>query len=209
MNSLGGKITSKMEERVYYSKKGDTTETITNIINSFFDELVQRRRVDIFSGGLQAGLIIGEDSMAAKVNEGDGNESHIATNVNLVKFLNGDFNYITQEGMQSPVLYREDLKQLNTDYIESRIIDGKDKLTMTFVCKRIPLSKYQIDSLKVIMNAINELYNSDVYKNIRVGISIDSDVVDCNNWNNSHYDRITQVINNQENRINNHKHQTI
>ncbi len=204
MDDLDGKITKELEETIYCIRDNDSEDEKKKVLNSFFDEIVKRRRSDVFSGGLQAGLVIGNDACAAKVNENDGYGSHMGTSVNLVRYLNDEGVYITEEGIGYPALYREDLKQLNTeDYIGSQILDGNSKLMMSFISNYEKLTPFQIKTIRSIVDIFKELKDSGIYDDINVGIKIGKSEVEFDKWDENRYDLLRDTIEKEEERIDN------
>lgn len=202
MDDLDGKITKKLEETIYCMRDNDSDEEKKSVLNSFFDEIVRRRRSNVFSGGLQAGLVISNDACAAKVSEDDGFGSHVSTSVNLVRYLNNDGVYVTEKGIGYPVLYRDDLKQLNTeDYVDSKIIDSSKRLMMSFISNYDRLSLFQIQSIKSIIDIFKELKDTGVYDDINVGLKIGKSEIDFDVWDDERYDLLCDTIKQEEERI--------
>ncbi|MBR3661370.1 MAG: hypothetical protein IKN63_05705 [Bacilli bacterium] len=56
-----------LEEKIYYGINKNSEAINFEIIKSFFQELIKRKRNDPFEGGLQASMILFSTSFAGKV----------------------------------------------------------------------------------------------------------------------------------------------
>ena len=115
-----------LKERIYSS--GDSEEENLSQLENFFQEFASRKRGNSFAEGLNGGMIITPTKWAAKVNEDDGKAYHVHTNMNLVRFLNGEMNYFgTEIEAGRYALSDEETKTiLNEDIVVSLLSNKND-----------------------------------------------------------------------------------
>lgn len=182
MNEEEQLYTDTLEETIYSATSSDSEEKIQSELESFFEELIKRKRNDPIEGGLQASIVIFPNKFLAKVNEEDGMGSHSQSCINLVKYLNNDHKYLTKFGMRHFNLYPKERNQLNILGTEIRILDGEEELMLAIVSEK---SKENIFELKIIMEIIklcSILMNKNYYKNVDIGIHTPNIKIDFGEW---------------------------
>lgn len=175
-------FTDKQEETIYSATSSDSEEKIQSELESFFEELIKRKRNDPIEGGLQASMIILPTVFAAKINEEDGMSPHINSCVNLIKYINNDHKYLTREGTRNFNIYQKENTIINNDVIELRILDGEDTLMIAITSNKKTESLFELKMLKRITTICNNLMNNNIYKNIDIGIHTHNFKIDFGEW---------------------------
>ena len=172
-----------LEEKIYSSTAENTKDELETQINLFSKELITRRRKKAYSGGLQAVMIILNDSFGAKVNEDNGNGTHLHSYMNLIKFLNGDYNYITSEGTNKHQLLKKETSQQYNESINIRILDGEERIDLAIYTYRKELSPFQQQVLDIFLDTWNEIKKENIYKEIKIGMYLPGIKMEaCDNW---------------------------
>ena len=198
--SMDDKFTNNLEEKIYF---GDTNDLINvrNQLNLFFKELIKRKRNEPIEGGLQASVVVYKDRAAAKVNENDGKGVHIASNINLTKFLFGDNNYLTEKGIRYFGLYTNELGKFTKEAIEVRILDGQDSLMLAIHSYNEIESLFKLKVLKMIIDICKIIKDKNIYKEIEVGFSTPNISIDFEDFSETRYQTFLNFINNESKKI--------
>ena len=174
--------TDKLEEAIYYATEKDTEEKATSELQKFFKELIERKRNDSLEGGLQAAMLIFPNIFLAKVNEEDGMGSHAHSNINLVKFMNGDHKYLTKYGIRKFNLYAKERNQIYDKATEIRILDGEEEMMLAIISNKDLESVFELKMIKRIILICNNLMKKNYYKNIDIGIHTPRITIDFGEW---------------------------
>ena len=199
-SSMDDRFTTKLEEIIYYGKKDDLI-SLKKQLYLFFNEIIIRRRNDPIEGGLQASIVIYKDRAAAKVNEHDGKGVHIASNVNLTKFLFGDKKYITEFGTRYFGLYMNDMMTITKDAVTVRILDGKDYLMLAIQSYHEIDSLFKLKVIKMIIDICKSIKNKNIYKEIEVGLNTKNINMEFEDFNEHKYQSFLNILNNESKRI--------
>lgn len=161
---------NKLEEKIYMLKDYNDNEQIIEQLQEFFQELIERKRNDPIEGGLQATLIICKDKMAAKVNEKDGMETHLVNEINLIRYLNNNYHFITEKAIGKFLLYMHDIEIISSQAIVFRILDGESKLMLAITSNKEIETEFEKIILKNILNICKNIKEQKIYEKLEIGI---------------------------------------
>lgn len=167
---MAEKFTDVLEEKIYCVKDTDGKDKIHEQVEAFFKEVHARRRNDPVEGGLQAAAVIYPHVFAAKVNEQDGYGAHMASHVNLTKFINGDTNYLTDDGMRFFANYQNELRQLHTNGVQMSVLGGDEHMMVAINATTDINSIFQLEVIKNVLDVCSELKKSGGFKTIEIGL---------------------------------------
>ena len=187
-------FTSKLEEKIYHGDRFDDSKDISRQLNLFFSNLIKRKRNTPIEGGLQASLIILEDAFAAKVNEDDGMATHARSQVNLVKYLNHDKNYITNQGVRKAIVYKDEVLQLSREGIEIRILDGEDHLMLAIYGATDIHTKFQMETLQKVLFYCRQIKEKNFYKMVEIGLHTPSIIIDFGDFEEGLYQKMLNAL---------------
>ena len=188
------KFTDVQVEKRYSFFQGENCEKLDSELSTFFSELVNWRRVDPFEGGLQAGAVIFPDKFAMKVCENDGFASHLDSFINLTKYLNNDYRYISSTGIRFHMIYANESRQIHDSGVTIRFLDGEDNLMLIITSKCEILSQFQSEVLNRLLFFCKTLKDKNVYSSVNVGFINRNDVVELDDLSNEQYRRILDSI---------------
>ena len=134
----------QLAEKIYSASNEDYER---KPLYDFFQEVIRRRTYNI-EGGLQAAFVIVPDKIGAKVCEEDGKALHVHSHINILRFLNGNNDYIPTRKIRQLNLYREEQLELITQGVEGRIISNPEELDVIIFAHQARLSPFQ-NSMKI------------------------------------------------------------
>lgn len=165
---MDDKFKKKLDEKVYSTNK---VEDLDEQINLYCNDLFLRKRDDMEEEGLQAAAVIYPNVFAAKICENDGKGTHQNSFVNLTKYVNGDNNYLSEEGTGYFMLYKDIIKQLQ-DSIQIRVLAKEEELVISITGSKPITTDFQLQTLKRILIKANEMKNSNSFNVVMVGVAL-------------------------------------
>ena len=145
-----------LKERIYSS--GDNEEENFSQLEKFFQEFASRKRGKTFAEGLNGGIIIKPTKWAAKVNEDDGKAYHVHTNMNLVRFLNGELEHFETEIKAGRyALSKDETQAIIKEDIVVSLLSDRDNCRIIMFCYNNRHSKFQISTLKMILRIAQDI----------------------------------------------------
>ncbi len=146
----------EIEEKIYDEQE----------LESFFNELIKRKRFDANEGGLQACGVISKDKARFKVTEDDGVEPHMYSNFTLANNI-ATGNIKRYRGANFSKF--KDIQKICCEWLELRITDS-DELLLAFHSYR-DLNSYQLKIIKEFLRIVATPKVQEAYKEIKIGIS--------------------------------------
>ena len=188
--------TETLEERIYEGRIENDEKDILRQLNLFLSNIIKRKRDDPIEGGLQATMIILPTSFGAKVTENDGKSVHERGFVNLVKHLNGDRKYLTDEGIRKLYLYKEESLQKIREGIEIRILDGENHLMLAITAQNNNQTEFQFDIIKKLLKYCKQIKDRGFYDIVEVGFHTKNIKIDFEDLDDNHFREIMAEIEN-------------
>ena len=146
----------QLKEKVYFSSENE--EKNFTQLESFFQEFASRKRGNSFETGLNGGIVIMPTKWAAKINENDGKAYHAHTNMNLVRFLNGERNHFGSELEAGRyALSKEETKTILKEDIIVSLVSNKNNCRIIMFCYNNKHSAFQLSTLKMILRVGQEI----------------------------------------------------
>ncbi len=150
----------QLTEKVYSGDLAREQLENENELWNFFHEYASRKRGNnVFKNGFYASMIIMPDKWAAKVNEQDGQDFHTHTNLNLVRFLNGDDFFLTEDWAGRISLHEDESKKIIDEYISVSLLSCEDQCKIFIFCYNNKHTPFQISTVKEILKICKEIKN--------------------------------------------------
>ena len=110
-----------MKERILYFDNLTPMEDIERTLISFINNLVERKRKEMYDGAAYKGVILNlPEKCALKATEHDGIDSHHHSEINLLRYLNGEEDFLAVDDMINPFLYSRDAKTIREEGLAIR-----------------------------------------------------------------------------------------
>ena len=139
-------------------------------IETFFNELIKRKRFDPMEEGLQACGVITPNKAAFKVTEEDGKEPHMYAEVNLINYnITGECDDTIDRSHFNYFNYARGLGEKIRNYLKLRITDS-DRLVLAFTCYDI-INTYQLKIIKKFVELAKKALKNKDYEEIEIGVS--------------------------------------
>ena len=187
-----------MKEKIIYFDNLTSMEDIERMLISFIGNMVEKKRKTMYDGGSYKGVILSlHDKCALKITESNGLDSHHHTEINLLRYLNGEEDFLEVENMINPFLYSRDAKTIREEGLPIRFSSAIDGLLVEL---DIPhnYNEFQLTNLILIIKFIRELRERNHYNRVEISMSIPNErnKIHCNDLDKEKYDEIIGVINN-------------
>lgn len=167
---------NNLSERVYSATDEDEL-LIDTKVNAFYKEITKRKENSEQEGGLQMSGVIFPSSFALMINEDDGIAPHVITQMNLIRYLNGEKTFFETEVSNRPILYKKELENLDQNGIELRMICSNEELLVIALTQN-KINEFEAKTLQGILKICIEMLKCEFIKNIQFGIKIEDETID-------------------------------
>ena len=157
----------KFEETVFVTDDSENEDNISSTLNSFFNELLTRRRTDDLEGGLQAGGVILPDKAGFKVAERDGYATHAHTFETVSQYINCEVMFSSEDTIGNMSLRRDDPNSwfnIPKNGFTVRIVATNDTIIFIFDTYSYKLTEFQLEVIDKLYNMIKQAYESQIIK---------------------------------------------
>ena len=195
-----------MKEKIFYFDNLTSMEEIERMLITFIDNLVSRKRKEMYDGASYKGVILNlPENCGMKVTEHDGIDSHHQSEINLLRYLNGEEDFLAVDDMINPFLYSRDAKTIREEGLAIRFSSALDGLLLELDIPR-EYTEFQLTNLILIMKLIKEAKDRNHYNKVVINMRISSEnrKYYCNDLDNDKYNEILDIINNLLSNINKH-----
>lgn len=194
-----------MKEKILYFDNLTSMEEIERKLIAFINNLIEKKRRDMYDGAAYKGVILNfPDKCVLKPTESNGMDSHHHSEINLLRYLNGEEDFLSTDDMINPFLYSREAKTIKDEALAIRFSSALNGLLVEL---DIPYNynEFQLTNLIIIIKLIKEL-KEKYYPVIEVTMSIPGEryKTHCNDLNKENYDKIIEVINTLLSNV--HKH---
>ena len=187
-----------MKEKILYFDNLTPMEEIERILISFIGNTVSRKRNGMYSGSEFKTIMLNfPEKCGLKVTEHDGIDSHHHSEINLLRYFNGEEDhYLSVDDMVNPFLYNIDAKTIKEEDLAIRFSSGLDGLLVELDIPRVYTS-FQLTNLILIMKLIKETREKNHYPRVEVKMRISSEnrIFFCEDLNNEKYNEALNIIN--------------
>ena len=193
-----------MKEKIYYFDNLTSMEEIERTLITFIGNLIARKRKTMYDGAAYKGVILNlPDKCALKVTEHDGIDSHHHSEINLLRYLNGEEDFLSTDDMVNPFLYSRDSRTIRDEALAIRFSSALDGLLVEL---DIPsnYNEFQLTNLILIMKLIKEAKDKNHYDKLEISMKTPIDKIYYPDLGKEGYDQIIDVINNLLSNINKH-----
>lgn len=194
-------LTDKLTEKVYASNEYDGTIHMQQQLGDFIEELYERRKDDYNEEGLQAGMLIMPNAFAAKITDNDGNDPHLITNINLLRYIKKEKDFYVREAAGKFGLIKNEMSELIRNGIEIRIIDGEQNLMMAINSKQNIQTIFQLTVLKRLIDELWSIKQNELYKSIEVGFYSPISEIDVDELNEEVYSKLIEAIEKEKDKL--------
>ena len=195
-----------MKEKIYYFDNLTSMEEIEKTLISFIGNLVSRKRKEMYDGAAYKGVILNlPEKCGLKTTEHDGIDSHHQSEINLLRYLNGEEDFLAGDDMINPFLYSRDAKTIREEGLAIRFSSALDGLLVELDIPR-DYTEFQLTNLILIMKLIKEAKDRNHYNRIEINMKISSENKKyyCNDLDNDKYNEIINIINDLLSKVNKH-----
>ena len=193
-----------MKEKIYYFDNLTSMEEIERTLITFIGNLIARKRKTMYDGAAYKGVILNlPDKCALKVTEHDGIDSHHHSEINLLRYLNGEEDFLSTDDMVNPFLYSRDSRTIRDEALAIRFSSALDGLLVEL---DIPsnYNEFQLTNLILIMKLIKETKDKNHYDKLEISMKTPIGKIYYPDLGKEEYDQIIDVINNLLSNINKH-----
>ena len=193
-----------MKEKIYYFDNLTSMEEIERTLITFIGNLIARKRKTMYDGAAYKGVILNlPDKCALKVTEHDGIDSHHHSEINLLRYLNGEEDFLSTDDMVNPFLYSRDSRTIRDEALAIRFSSALDGLLFE---ADIPsnYNEFQLTNLILIMKLIKETKDKNHYDKLEISMKTPIGKIYYTDLGKEEYDQIIDVINNLLSNINKH-----
>lgn len=195
-----------MKERVLYFDNLTSMEEIEKTLINFINNLVEKKRKEMYDGGAYKAVILNlPDKCGLKVTESNGIDSHHHTEINLLRYLNGEEDYLTTDDMINPFLYSSDARTIKEEDLTIRFSSALDGLLVELDIPR-NYNEFQLTNLILIMKLLRELKEKNYYPIIEIVMGVPNEryKLHCLDLEKEKYEKLLDVINNLLSNVNKH-----
>ncbi len=193
-----------MKERILYFDNLTPMEDVERTMISFVNNLLERKRKEMYNGAAYKGVILNlPEKCGLKATEHDGVDSHHHSEINLLRYLNGEEDFLSVDDMVNPFLYRMDAKTISDEALAIRFSSALDGLLVEL---DVPTNynSFQLTNLILLMKLIKELKDRNHYKVVEIVMKVPSEryKLHYNDLDNEKYNEMLEVINNLLSNVN-------
>ena len=156
-----------LEEKVFVLNSSESEDNNDYELNSFFNELLSRRRNDYLEGGLQACGVVFSEKAGFKIAERDGSATHAHTDESIAQYLNGETMFSGEDTLGQFNLRKNDPNawiNLPKNSFTVRIVASKDHLIFVFNTYQYKISPFQLEVIEKTFNKIKQAYQNGIIK---------------------------------------------
>ncbi len=148
----------KLTEKIYSEDISKGSIENKKTLRKFLLEYAKRKRgANIHEDGFHGGIVIMHDKWAAKVNEEDGKDYHTNTNMNLVRFLNNEHHFGTENEASKKALHENEVQAVIDNNMIVNLLSSKDTAKILIFCYNNNHSSYQLSIVRDILEIGKEL----------------------------------------------------
>ena len=155
--------TYQLTEKIYTSDESQGLSEVQAQLSKFFQELISRKKGASVKDGLNAGMVLFPNSWAAKVNENNGTDYHSTTNMNLVRFLNGENVYYTEQQAAEVALSPEETRKVVYEGMQISILSNEQNCKVLIFSYNNTHSLFQLSVLEELLQICEQI--KDQYDN--------------------------------------------
>lgn len=195
-----------MKERVLYFDNLTSMEEIEKTLINFINNLVEKKRKEMYDGASYKAVILNlPDKCGLKVTESNGIDSHHHTEINLLRYLNGEEDYLTTDDMINPFLYSSDARTIKEEDLTIRFSSALDGLLVELDIPR-NYNEFQLTNLILIMKLLRELKEKNHFPIVEIVMSVPNEryKLHCLDLEKEKYEKLLDVINNLLSNVNKH-----
>ena len=195
-----------MKERVLYFDNLTSMEEIEKTLINFINNLVEKKRKEMYDGASYKAVILNlPDKCGLKATESNGIDSHHHTEINLLRYLNGEEDYLTTDDMINPFLYSSDARTIKEEDLTIRFSSALDGLLVELDIPR-NYNEFQLTNLILIMKLLRELKEKNHFPIVEIVMSVPNEryKLHCLDLEKEKYEKLLDVINNLLSNVNKH-----
>ncbi len=185
----------ELKEKIYVYNKETPPEEVEKALVSFIENIYNRRRQEIYADCYKAVVVNMPDRCAIKVCENDGLSSHHHSEINLVRYLKGDHNFLSTLDLNEPFSYMLETKQISREVVTIGIMSGAKEL---FLEVKVPkeYNEFQLNNLMHIVRLFKKLRDTNAYSRMELTVAIPGmSKLSYYDFTNKEYDDLESNIN--------------
>lgn len=158
-----------MKEKLIVFEDSMTDKDIIKSLIPFFNDIYAHKRGVMFTNDFRSVIVVFDNIGYAKVCERNGYASHTQSAINILRYKNNDNDYLSEEDMNNPFIYRSEQKELREQAYNFRFSASKDDFLLDIAVPPVN-NQFQLKILRIVIKIIQELKQRQAFAKFTVNL---------------------------------------
>ena len=158
-----------MKEKIIVFEDSMTDKEIVKTLIPFFNDIYAKKRGVMFKNDFRTVIVVFDNIGYAKICERNGYAPHTHSAINILRYKNNETDFLSEEDMNNPFLYRSEQKEIREHTYNFRISASKDDFLLDIAVPPVN-NQFQLKILRIVIKIIQELKQRQAFAKFIVNL---------------------------------------
>ena len=158
-----------MKEKVIVFEDSMTDKEIVKALIPFFNDIYAKKRGEMFKSDYRSVIVVFDNIGYAKACERNGYAPHTHSAINILRYKNDETDFLSEEDMNNPFLYRSEQKEIREHAYNFRLSASKDDFLLDIAVPSVS-NQFQLKVLKIVTKIVQVLKQNKAFEKFVVNL---------------------------------------